>query len=273
MRIGLIGCGRVGVTLFYLLKENNRITGVYDIDKQSEKKAVKNLEIKKNASYKELIRKSDALFLGTPDHAILQAYKKAKAYIAGEKYVFHFSGLFPAQVIPKNKKVLRASVHPFATFPTISIPPHRKYTISVQGDAAAVRCARKIFGPKYFKLKKVKKEQKPLYHLIGVFSSNLLVGLVSSIYQLARKLDWKESDIDQLVFPIIEETLQNIKKYRLRKALSGPLQRGDVAVIRTHLHVLRKDKNLSEIYKILSRILLEYVLKDKTNTRLKKILR
>lgn len=273
MRIGLIGCGRVGVTLFYLLNEDNRITGVYDIDKQNEKKAVKALGIKKNASYKELIRKSDALFLGTPDHAILQAYRKAKTYIAGKKYVFHFSGLFPAQVIPKNKNVLRASVHPFATFPRITLPPRRKYTLSVQGDTAAVRCARRIFGPKYFKLKKVRKEQKALYHLTGVFSSNLLVALVSSIYQLAKKLDWKEKDIDQLVFPIIEETLQNIREYGLRKALSGPLQRGDVAVIKTHLHALRRDKNLSETYKILSRTLLEYVLKDKTNTELKKVLR
>ncbi|KPK64581.1 hypothetical protein AMJ83_02460 [candidate division WOR_3 bacterium SM23_42] len=273
MRVGLIGCGRVGVTLLYRLRNNNQVIGVYDIHKQKEKDAAKVLGITNNPSYKELIRKSNALFLGTPDHAILAAYKKAKPYIKGKKYVFHFSGLLPAQVLPEKKNLYRASTHPFATFPKITVPPHRKYIMSIQGDAAAVRCARKIFGPKYFTLKNIKKEQKVLYHLIGVFSSNLLVGLISSIYELAEKLNWEEKDMDHLVFPIIEETFNNIKKHSLKNALSGPLQRGDVAVIKTHLRALRKDKTLSEIYKALSRALLEYVMNDKANTQVKKILR
>lgn len=274
MKIGLIGCGKVGISIFYLLRRNNQIVGVYDISKKNEKIAAKILNIKKNPSYKELIRESDALFLATPDDAILAAYQKAKVFINRSKYVYHFSGLLPSDILPKTKYIYRASVHPFATFPRIVIPPVRqRFFSSIEGDRMAIKIAKKIFRTKYFTIKEIKKKDKDFYHLIGVFSSNLLVGLISSIYKLAQKINWSEKDIYQMVFPIIEETLNNIKRYSLKNALSGPLQRGDIDVIEKHLRTLKKDKNLYNMYKILSKIILENIVGDNKKTRLKKVLR
>ncbi len=273
MQIGLIGCGRVGVTLFYLLKRTNRVVGVYDINRRKQNKATQLLGIKKNPRHEDIINHCQALFLATPDDAIRLAYERASKHIHGRKFVYHFSGLLPSDIIPKTKNVSRASVHPFATFPRIVIPPRRKYLISIEGDGSAINAARNIFKPKYFTLRQIKKGQKITYHLAGVFSSNLLVGLISSIYELAKQLKWKETDIHQLIFPIIDETLINIKKHGLESALSGPLQRGDVTIIKKHLHALKKDKNLSTIYKALSCALLENVVEGKEKTQLKKILR
>ena len=242
MRIGLIGCGRVGVTIFYILKKHNRIVGVYDTNTRRKGIAQEVLGIKENPNHRTLIEQSDAIFLATPDDDILTAYRKLRVHVSGIKYVFHFSGILPASVMNKKKGVHRASIHPFATFPELIVPPRRKHLhLSIEGDNSAIKAARVIFRSKYFTLRKISKKDKPLYHLIGVFSSNLLIGLLASIYDMAKKLGWQHEEIRHMIHPIIEETLSNVRSSGLLESLSGPLQRGDVTTIRRHLKTLQYD--------------------------------
>ncbi|MBE0432917.1 DUF2520 domain-containing protein [candidate division WOR-3 bacterium] len=274
MRIGLIGCGRVGVTLFDLLRKNNTIVGVYDKKKQRERIAAMLLRIRHNPSYHELVKQSEALFLATPDDEILRAYAKMREHISGPTCIFHFSGILPADIIPRTPKVYRASVHPFATFPEIAVPARKRhYHISLEGDPPAIKAARAIFGARYFTLKKIRKQDKTLYHLTGVFSSNLLVALIASACYLAGKIGWTEKEIQQLIFPIIEQTLGNIKRRGLVNALSGPLVRGDVLTIEKHLRALRNDKTLLNVYKALSHLLTTDFAGSKKKRALRRILR
>ena len=273
MRIGLIGCGKVGTTIFYLLKKHNHITGVYDINKKNEKRALKLLHIKENMPLEELCTKSQALFFATPDDQILAAYKKTIPFIKGKKYIFHFSGLLPGATFPKSRNIYRASVHPFATFPKISIPPTRKkYILFVEGDTQAANIAKRIFAKKYFIINRIRKEQKIYHHLIGVFSSNLMVGLISAIYEVAKSTHWSNKEINNVVMPIIEETLNNIKINSVKNALSGPLERGDIEIIKKHLNTLKKNKNLLDIYKTLSLVILKNVVKNGKKEEIEKLL-
>jgi predicted short-subunit dehydrogenase-like oxidoreductase (DUF2520 family) len=273
MRIGLIGCGRVGVTIFYLLRKHNRLVGAYDPNIRNQKAAARLLSIKDNPTYEDLINRSEALFIATPDDKIAEAYKQMQVYFSGKKYVFHFSGILPATVLPKKKNVFRASIHPFATFPRIVIPPKRmRYFLSIEGDPQAIRCGRAIFHSGHFTLKAINKKDKPYYHLIGVFSSNLLLGLLASTYSIAAKGAWTEKEIHQLVYPIIEETLENIRDFGLRDSLSGPLRRGDLETIEKHLLALRNDKRLLKIYKDLSMYIVQNLTSGSKNRRLVKLL-
>ena len=253
MRIGLIGCGRAGISIFHVLRKYNKIVGVYDSNARNQKTAVKLLSVKANPSYRELIEQSEVLFIATPDDVICKAYNKMKRLLKGEKYIYHFSAILPADILTRKEHVFRASIHPFATFPRIAIPSTRRhFFLSIEGDRKALKCARVIFRPHHFTLNTIKKRDKPLYHLIGVFSSNLLVGLVASVYKIARMMGWRQRDIRQLVFPIITETLNNVESYGLRDSLSGPLRRGDLQTVKKHLKVLQKNKDLLRIYKDLS---------------------
>jgi predicted short-subunit dehydrogenase-like oxidoreductase (DUF2520 family) len=273
MKIGLIGCGKVGTTLFYLLKKNNRIIGVYDTNKRHEKNALKVLHLKRKLPFHELCVKSDVIFIATTDSHILPAYKKIKPFINTPKYIYHFSGLLPAEIFPKTKNIFRGSVHPFATFPNVVIPPVRKhYVVFMQGDREAKQAAKRIFSRENFTLKDISKTNKPLYHLLGVLSSNLVVGLVSAMSELAQRIGWKEDDMCAVVFPLIEETLCNIRKYKLRNALSGPLERGDVDIVRQHLNTLRGNKTLQNTYKILSLNILKQIHKTKRKNEIEKLL-
>lgn len=269
MRIGLVGCGRAGVTILYMLRTHNKLVGVYDSNLRKQKNAIQSLRIMHNPNYAELISQSEAIFIATPDDVIVRAYKKMQSYLNGRKYVFHFSGILPADVLPKKRNVFRASIHPFATFPRIAIPPSRKHLfLSIEGDPQAVERARAIFNSGIFKLRSIRKKDKPLYHLVGVFSSNLLVGFVAAIYESANLIGWREEDLKRLVIPMVAETLNNIKKYGVKDSLSGPLRRGDVKTIEKHLRVLKKNKRLMRIYKDLSL----YIVQNLTTGRKKSVL-
>jgi predicted short-subunit dehydrogenase-like oxidoreductase (DUF2520 family) len=274
MKIGLIGCGKVGTTLFYILKKNNRIMGVYDTNKRHEKNAVKVLHIKRNLPLHRICTESDVLFIATTDDQISHAYKRIKAYLHAKKYIYHFSGLLPAEIFPKTKNIFRCSVHPFATFPKIGIPPVRKhYILFIQGDREAREIAKRIFSKTNFTLHRINKSKKSLYHLLGVLSSNCVVGFVSAMYELAKRIGWKEDDMCTVVFPLIEETLDNIRKYDIKNALSGPLERGDIGIVRQHLQVLKGNRVLQNTYKILSLNILKNILKGKRKNEIEKLLK
>ena len=261
MRIGLIGCGRVGVTLFSLLKKNNTIVGVHDKSRRRERAAARRLALRHNPAYRELIRRSEALFIATPDDEIARAYGRMRGYLEGPKYVFHFSALLPADTIPGAPGIHRASVHPFATFSTIAAPTGSRpgrYHLSIEGDASALKAARAIFRGRGFTMKRIRREDKALYHLVGVFASNLLVGLVAEAGRLAGRIGWQNHDVRQRLYPIVEETVRNIRAHGLAGALTGPLQRGDTRTIEAHTRALRRDKTLLGIYKALSAALIKY---------------
>ena len=273
MNIGLIGCGKVGTSLFCLIKKNNRIIGVYDVKKRNQQRAVKYLNLVKNVSHEEICIRSQALFFATPDDKIAIAFTKAKPFLEGEKYVFHFSGFLPSTIFSKSKKIHRGSIHPFTTFPEIILPPVRqKYSLFIEGDKPALRAARQIFKSPYFTVKKITKHNKAKYHLIGVFSSNLLVGLISAIEGLSRDIGWTKKDTDDVILPIIKTTLGNVLKNGVQNALSGPLERGDISTIKKHLKILQKNKNLSNIYRTLSLAVLKNILITDNKRKMEELL-
>jgi predicted short-subunit dehydrogenase-like oxidoreductase (DUF2520 family) len=273
VKIGLIGCGKVGTSIFYYLSRNNRIVGVYDTDKTHEKRTVRVLHVTKNPPLEELCRTSTALFFATPDSEVKNAYKKVQRFIESGTYLYHFSGLLPAAVFPKKRNVYRASVHPFATFPQLFIPPARRhYMLFLEGDQRAREDARSLFDKKHFTLNTISARKKVHYHILGVFSSNFVVGLFSAMHSLAKHIGWTEGETNAVIFPMIEETLENIRMYNSKRALSGPLVRGDTATVERHMRALKKDKRLAAIYRALSLQLLESVAKGKSND-IKKILR
>lgn len=272
MKIGLIGCGKVGTSMFYYLSRNNRVIGVYDTNKTHEKRTARLLRIKRNPSREQLCRTSTALFFATPDDEIKNAYQKVQRCVTSTKYLYHFSGLLPAALFPKKRGVYRASVHPFATFPQLFIPPaRRQYVLFLEGDQRAVEGAHRIFDKKHFILKTISTKKKVHYHMLGVFSSNFIVGLFSAMHNLSQHLGWTDQEMHAAIFPMIEETLENIRLYSSRGALSGPLVRGDTKTVKHHLHALKKNKQLAAIYRALSLHLLESVVKGE-DKGIKKIL-
>lgn len=274
MNIGLIGCGRVGTTMCYLLKKKHRIVGVYDINKQHERRAKKLLNISQNPQLETLCRESTVLFIATPDDQIGHAFQTIRPYLVGTKYLYHFSGLIPSTIFKKSTNIYRGSVHPFASFPFIIIPPERRqYPLFVEGDEPAVRTAAVLFRSSRFLITRIMRNRKTLYHLIGVFSSNFLVGILYAVRFLGRKLKGNEEILNSAVLSIMKETLDNVNQYGLKNSLSGPLERGDTGTVKKHLDTLNHNPTLLAMYRVLSLTITAAVKKGKQRTHLETVLK
>lgn len=98
-------------------------------------------------------------------------------------------------------------------------------------------------------------ESKRLYHLAATVASNLLVALEAEGAELLRQAAHL-ADTDgalRMLGPLVSTTLSNALSAGPRRALTGPVARGDVGTVRAHLEALeRQPARLRRVYRALS---------------------
>jgi predicted short-subunit dehydrogenase-like oxidoreductase (DUF2520 family) len=95
----------------------------------------------------------------------------------------------------------------------------------------------------------LKPGDKVLYHAAAVFASNYLVALVKLATDLWQNFGVPQGQAVKALLPLLRGTLGNIDNVGLPNCLTGPVARGDLGTIRTHLHELeKKAPHLLHIY-------------------------
>jgi predicted short-subunit dehydrogenase-like oxidoreductase (DUF2520 family) len=273
MNIGLIGCGKVGLTMCYFLKKSHAITGIYDSSKVRERAGLRILRLRNNPGLGAIIKKSDAILIATPDDEIAKIGSKLTPRLIKPTLICHFSGLLSAEIIPKHRYARCVSLHPFATFPSLAIPPReKKYLMLCQGDRKARELASSIFKKPHFSISHIPRRHKVWYHLLGVFSSNLLVALMKAADDIARGARINPARARKMAIGLISQTLKNAADLGLDNALSGPVRRGDIKTIEQHITTLQKNKPLLRVYCALSAYLVGLSEKPSQRQTLKKVL-
>ena len=62
-----------------------------------------------------------------------------------------------------------------------------------------------------------------------------------------------------MLIPLIRQTIENYQRYPVADALTGPLKRGDINTIKSHLDFLNGQEEIRQLYKVLSKTLLNDV--------------
>jgi predicted short-subunit dehydrogenase-like oxidoreductase (DUF2520 family) len=246
-KVTIIGAGRVAYSLASALKKNGyEIYSVISRNINSSKKLAQKLSIKNYSTDLKLIPKSTKLFFFTvPDGEI----KKVAVELSHLKlnfknsYFIHLSGSENIETLNplKQKGGRTASIHPMQTFPSHKI-------VSLKNVYAAIEIKEdnrfrylgklcKTLGMIPFR---IKSDKKSLYHLAGVFASNFLAGnlFVSKRMLVENKIP--ENMFFNILNATVNTTLSNIKKVGPAKALSGPVERGDIQTICKHISSLKK---------------------------------
>jgi len=129
----------------------------------------------------------------------------------------------------------------------------------VEGDAAAVRSARQIVRALGGETFTIRKQYKAAYHAWGAFASPLLVAMLVTAEQLARKAGLSAVEARKKILPIVRQTIANYETLGAAGAFSGPIVRGDTEIVRKHLRVLRKVPETTDVYLALARAALRYL--------------
>ncbi len=250
--IAVIGAGKISYSLTNALTKNNyNINIVVSRRLNSAKKLAQKFKIKTYSDQlNDIPAKCSFFLLAVPDNQIkIVAENLSRLKLNFKNSLFiHLSGAHDISLLNslENKNGKTASIHIMQTFPTIRI-------VNIKNCFAAIETKNKNINNFLSGFAKsvnlipfsLKSGNKALYHAAGVFASNFLVGNLFNSEKL-----FKESKIDNLNFyemmqPIVLSTLQNINKEGTVKALSGPVERGDLETVKNHLSSIKKNgKNI-----------------------------
>lgn len=151
--------------------------------------------------------------------------------------VLHTSGFHPAALLRPHlpPHVAVGSLHPVHAFATVGVPEPAGIPAALEGEPAAVAMARALaltLGLDPFVLAP---GQKALYHAALALLSNGTVGLFASASALLERAGLPADRAHPLLAHLLSATAANLQALPPAEALTGPLQRGDRAVVRAHL--------------------------------------
>jgi predicted short-subunit dehydrogenase-like oxidoreductase (DUF2520 family) len=137
------------------------------------------------------------------------------------------------------------------TFVPGSAPEMAGVPFAVEGDRLAVAAAKQIacdLGGEAFH---IRKKNKVLYHVLGSFSSPMLVATLVTAERVGQAAGLNSKQTRTVMRPILEQTLKNYFSRGAAAAFSGPIKRGDLETIRRHLRELERLPEARGVYRAL----------------------
>jgi predicted short-subunit dehydrogenase-like oxidoreductase (DUF2520 family) len=277
-KIAIIGPGRLGKALALALKRAGyTISEVVSRNRTGSRRKARELARKVGAlasTRENADLDADLVWFCVPDREIGVASRLLAPVIEWKrKIAFHSSGALLSDELNvlRRRGAAVASVHPLMTFVHGSRPLLKSVPFAVEGDALAVRAARRIVRALGGEAFTIRKPHKAAYHAWGAFASPLLVATLVTAEQLARTTGLSAVQARKKMLPIIRQTIANYEALGPAGAFSGPIVRGDAETVRRHLSVLRKVPEARDVYLSLARSALRY-LPARNRTKLKKVL-
>ena len=175
------------------------------------------------------------------------------------KIGLHSSGALASDELRalKRRGAAVASAHPMMTFVPGKPAGMSGIAFALEGDAAAVKAARKIaenLGGHPFQ---IRKENKVLYHAIGAFCSPLVIALLTLGEKVARQARVPQAELRRVMQPILQRTIENYVNNGAAASFSGPIYRGDAETIRKHLAALKRVPQARAAYVALAQAALD----------------
>ncbi|MCX7117857.1 MAG: DUF2520 domain-containing protein [Legionellales bacterium] len=259
--INIIGAGNLGKTLGRLLV-NHKLATIRGVVNQSLDSAEKSIQwMGDGCAFADSasLPPADLVFITTPDDAIVDtclALQKNKSILPGS-VVVHCSGSLSSDVLLPMKTLgcHVASIHPMRCFadPTFSVTAFPGTFCAYEGDLDATDLIIPLFQALGAVTYPIEKDKKALYHTAGVFASNYLVTLSHQAVSCLIDTGLDREMAMKVIVNIMKSTTLNLEKtLSPERALTGPIQRGDVATISNHLTAL-EDLHQKDLYTALGK--------------------
>jgi predicted short-subunit dehydrogenase-like oxidoreductase (DUF2520 family) len=276
--IAIVGPGRLGSALALALRRAGyTITEIVSRNSAGSKRKARELarEVGAQASRSSGAQlDADLVWFCVPDREIGAASRQLASVTDWKrKIAFHSSGALDSAELKAlaRRGAAVASVHPMMTFVHRSAPSLKGVPFALEGDAPAVRLARRIARDLGGEAFTIRKQHKAAYHAWGAFASPLLVAVLATAEKVASAAGLSAAEARKEMLPIVRQTIANYEALGPAGAFSGPIVRGDAEIVRQHLQVLRTIPEARAVYLALAGAALRY-LPVRQRAKLKKVL-
>lgn len=253
--VGIIGPGRAGLGLALALKRAGvRVLGVHGRRLKPGPRGVKLTA----GGAPPWLREAGVVILAVRDDALrpLVSELVEAGGLEHGQVVLHLSGALTHDVLRPLEAggAALGSMHPLMT---VSEEPGRAARnfkgacFALEGDLQAVEAAdtlaRRLGGVPAF----IAPESKAAYHAGAVFASNYLLTCLATAEQLLEEAGMSRDAARAALLPIARATVDNVGRLGPEAALTGPIARGDVQTIRSHLRSVPRE--VGALYEALGR--------------------
>jgi predicted short-subunit dehydrogenase-like oxidoreductase (DUF2520 family) len=264
--LAIVGAGRVGRALAKRLRQEGwRIGAVVTRNESTARKAVRFIGAGRAcASVSREILAASVVLVATPDDAIAAVTRQVVALLDSASHedlrgmVFlHTCGALDSAVLRplKDSGGSVGSLHPLQSFSGVSVPPLEGRFFAIEGDAAAVRTARKIVRCLGGRAVKIGAGKKPLYHAAAALAAGHVLAVEEAAIRMLMTAGLKRPEAVAALLGLTRQVLDNFERLGSRAAWTGPLARGDYRVILAHGEALNDlPAEYAQAYEALNRL-------------------
>jgi predicted short-subunit dehydrogenase-like oxidoreductase (DUF2520 family) len=279
----IIGAGRLGTALtIALISKGYPIVAVAARRAAHARQAISLADLQSRtlalgADQLEQLPPTDLVLITTPDDVIAgiaRTFARLRRSARHRTTFLHTSGALSSEVLSPlaERGFHTGSIHPLISVsnPRAGAGALRGAFYCVEGDSVATRFAKTIVRDLNGTAFTISPQSKALYHAAAVMASPHLVALFDLASEMLVSCGLKPKEARQVLAPLVQSTVNNLKKTAPEKALTGTFARGDLETVRRHLKAL-SPKQLGEaleIYKLLGLHSLQLAAKNKLDPKL-----
>jgi predicted short-subunit dehydrogenase-like oxidoreductase (DUF2520 family) len=253
IKIVIIGSGNLAWHLASFFKSKKLSPEVYNHQASTELAQIKQkLSLRTVSNLKHISGDADYYFICVSDRHISAISKKIKA-TKKEALVLHCSGSMPLKEINKTHKH-SAVFYPLQSFSKNTPVEWKEIPLFLQAsDSMAMKQLNGLL--KLFPGKKVLCDDfsRLKMHMAAVLVNNFTNALYSEAHALIGTSG--SSELFKLLLPLIKNGLTKLETMEPAQAQTGPAKRKDKVVMKKHLQLLKKDKDLTKLYRLLSALI------------------
>ncbi len=266
----LIGAGRAGRAFSLAMAQAGyRFTWIGSKHGANSAKLAQQIGVSScGAGFKGFPEMAGFLIIAVPDSEIVSVASDAiDAGVVGKDTIaVHLSGTLGSDVL-NELRTAGASVmafHPAQTFTQQSDPGSvfEGICFDMEGDDTACDLGSHIAHDLGAVSVRLTTEQRIVSHLAMTVSSNYTVSLMYMAEEIMKMAGLSPEIIKKMLQPLFLNTVHNISASGTLNALTGPVSRGDINVIKQHLAVLASgESEYQTVYKVLTHIALNMAVK------------
>jgi predicted short-subunit dehydrogenase-like oxidoreductase (DUF2520 family) len=239
--IGIAGAGRVAQALGKLLAmrgEPVAFIASRSVEKARQGGAFIGPDVQA-VSFAELGRHASRILIAVPDSA-LESVAATLELTSG--IVLHTCGAKGPEALGvlANRGVSCGAIHPLQTIsdPEWGAKALDGVAFAIAGDPVAHQWAEHIVRVANGRSLRIATERRPLYHAAAVMASNYVTALMSAAEELLIAAGVDAGEALPALGPLARTSLENTLRQGPLAALTGPIERGDVATVESHLAAL-----------------------------------
>lgn len=197
---------------------------------------------------------TDILIISTPDQEIRSSADKIATFKNLPSVALHLSGSLSSDELSalRVRGVSVGSMHPLVSLsdPVRGSKNFADAYFCLEGDEIALEAANEIVGVLGGRPFTIDTSLKPFYHASAVMASGHLTALLDSAFEMLTECGLSLEKAREILFPLIDSTIANLRDQPGERALTGPFARGDLDAFHRHLASFegKLDPKIRDVY-------------------------